>query len=66
MTIIIALAALAFCIAMIFKWYHSARVAKEKSEQVEDIQRGRTDRTKSRQAGRTARLLARLNRWRRK
>jgi len=63
--IIIALAALAFAIAMIFKWYNSAKVAGEKSDQVEDIQQGRTDRVQSRQGGRTARLIARLKRWRR-
>lgn len=57
---IVSLAALAFGIARIFKWYNSAKVAGEKSNQVEDIQQGRTDRTQSRQQGRTARLLARL------
>ena len=57
-------ALLAFGVARIFKWYNSAKVAGEKSEQVEDIQQGRTDRVNSRQDGRTARLKARLERWR--
>jgi len=64
--VIIALAALAFGVARIFKWFNSAKVAGEKSEQVEDIQQGKTDRVNSRQQGRTERLKAWLNRWRRR
>ena len=61
--LVISLAVLAFGIAAIFRRYHSAKVAEEESEQVEDKEEGKTNRVVARQQGRTDRLKARLGRW---